>query len=331
MISERATAAGVTLVLVVAVTAVSMAGGLGAGAGSRPDKTIPAPPTTTLVDGSDTVVPDSSTAPASSEPANPEPPETGIALRANAGLPEILARVRAITGPTDDVVRELRDLANVPADILSPAGSSIREFGVEYRGIDGYFVATVTFISDATAADAVTFYQATLTAAGFVPLSDTPPTDASTVHTLQFATPDSPYPEATVDVVVTDSDVDLIELTITDAASRDVLQAFTGWAAGMPAIAEGEPLDASLVATVDPGLTVTLSTRFGYDSYTSDDLASTIRSSLPVGGYDLDPDLDEPGSLTIAVRHGLIEDLALDISDDPEYEATLSLTGTVTL
>jgi hypothetical protein len=331
VISRRGKGVGVTLTAVAAVAAVSMVGHAGAGVGSSPAKTIPAPPTTTTpVNGSDTVIPASSIAPDSTAPANPDPPETGIDLRANAGLPEILARVRAIAGPTSDVVRELRVLANVPENILSPAGSSIREFGVDYHGIDGYFVADVTFTSDATAADAVTFYQATMSAAGFVPVSDTSLTETSLSHRLRFETPTSPYADATVEVVVTDGLEDVIELTITDAASRDVLQAFTGWAPGMPGIAEGEPIEAGLVATVEPGLTVTLSTRFGFDNYTSDDLASMIRSSLPVGGYDLDPDLDVPGSRTIAVRHALIDDVALEISDGSDYHATMSLTGTVT-
>ena len=97
---------------------------------------------------------------------------TGIQLRAEASLPEFLPVVHGIIGATSDVAGELAVLAEVPQGIMSPDGSSIRQFSVVYNALDERFVATATFSSDATPEDAVVFYQATLAAAGFTPVAD---------------------------------------------------------------------------------------------------------------------------------------------------------------
>ena len=143
-------------------------------------------------------------------------------------------------GATGDVAGELATLADVPNGILSPDGSSVRQFSVGYDGPDERFVATATFSSDATAEDAVVFYQATLTAAGFTPVADSgPPEGEQTSRELVFENPNSPLDDATVDVAVTDGESTDIELTIIDSIDADVLNAFTGWAAGFPTLDGG--------------------------------------------------------------------------------------------
>ncbi len=136
----------------VAATSVVPTGASGPGG---PIKTIPTAPSTTS--------------------AATGVPATGIGLRAEASLPEFLPVVNGVIGATADVAGELAALADVPAGILSPDGSFVRQFAIAYDGIDERFVATATFSSDATAEDAVVFYQATLAAAGFTPVADSGP------------------------------------------------------------------------------------------------------------------------------------------------------------
>ena len=108
-------------------------------------------------------------------------------------------------GSTADVAGELVALADVPDGILSPAGSSIPKFAVSYYGLDEYFVATATFSSDATAEDAVVFYQATLAAAVSLPSptassreSRPCATFASTTRPPRWRTPASTSASSTV-------------------------------------------------------------------------------------------------------------------------------------
>ena len=54
-----------------------------------------------------------------------------------------------------------------------------------------------------------------------------------------FENPNSPLDDASIDVVVTDGESTEIELTITDSIDADVLNAFTGWAAGFPTLDGG--------------------------------------------------------------------------------------------
>jgi hypothetical protein len=300
--------------------ATTAAVGNGPSFAGLPTKTIPTVPPDGAIDGTTADTRD--------------PPATGIALRAHAQLTEILAAVQSATGPTSDVVVELRALADVPDNIASPAGSTIRRFGVDYFPLDGYFVATATFTSDATPEDAVTFYQATLAAAGFVPTADSGRRDGDPpTQTLRFETPTSEYDDAHVEVTVIDTDDDdvVIELTITDAAEPDVLQAFTGWPAGMPTLGEGEPIEAGLHAEWEqPQLSVTLTTRFAFDGSSPAELAAAIRTAMPAGPFVLDDD-DDPASMTIALRHPLIDDISCVITGTDERGAVLELSGTVTL
>ena len=97
-----------------------------------------------------------------------------------------------------------------------------------------------------------------------------------------------------------------IELTITDSIDADVLNAFTGWAAGLPLLEEATPLGATITVSAGPGsgdLTLTISTQFGFSDYTPDELAAALRSALPDGGFSIDVGNDA-GSGTHAQRCG---------------------------
>ena len=262
-------------------------------------------------------------------------PATGIGLRAEASLPEFLPVVNGVIGATGDVAGELATLAEVPEGILSPDGSTIRQVSVRYDGPDERFVATATFSSDATAEDAVVFYQATLAAAGFTPIADSgPPEGEQTGRHLRFENPNSPLDDAGVDVVVTDGESTDIELTITDSIDADVLNAFTGWAAGFPTLSEAVPIEATISVAAEPGannLTLTLSTLFAYTDYTPDELAAAVRAALPDGGFSIDADNDSGSGSTISLRHLALEELTTEIGTSESHPATLLLAGTVTL
>ena len=225
-----------------------------------PAKTIPAPPVSTEVDL----------------------PATGIAIRAAATLPEFLPVVNAIIGSTGDVATELATLADVPNGIPSPHGSSIRGFSVGYFGTDEHFIATATFDTTATAEDTVIFYQASLSASGFTPLADSGPGDDESARSLQFRPPASRYSDASVEVDVSrDDDGSVVELTIVDAIDGEVLNAFTGWAAGLPELTDAEPADASITVTSGDGsgaISLTVATRFAVAGYTPSELAAAVRS-----------------------------------------------------
>ena len=226
-------------------------------------------------------------------------------------------------------------VAEVPDGILSPDGSSIRQFSVDYDGIDERFVATATFSSDATAEDAVVFYQATLTAAGFIPVADSgAPQDGETSRQLSFENPNSPLDDAGVDVTVTEGDSTDIELTITDSIDAEVLNAFTGWAAGLPTARGGDADRGDDHRERRPGLgrpDSDLSTQFGFSEYTPDELAAALRSALPDGGFSIDAGNDAGSGTTLSVRHIAMEDVAIEIGADETATTTLTVAGSVTI
>jgi hypothetical protein len=278
------------------------------------------------------------TIPTSPPPAPTAPGDassTGIGLRAAASLPEFLPVVKEMIGATSDVAGELGVVADVPNGILSPDGSTVSQFSVAYDALAERFVATATFSSAATAEDAVAFYQATLTAAGFTPVADSgAPEDAGSARRIRFENPKSPLEDAVVEVAVTDGAGTEIELTIVDSADADVMNAFSGWAAGLPMLSEGSPIAAEIRATAGPGedeVTMMLATLFGYSDYTPEQLGEAVRAALPDGGFSIDPDNDSAASTAIALDHIALADPAIEIGSTEQYPATLLISGTVTL
>jgi hypothetical protein len=296
-----ASATAVGLMLIVPVAGAATSG---------PDKTLPSPPSA-VDDG--------------------EQSSTGIGIRAAATLTEFLPLANDVVGATGDVAGELASLARVPGGVLSPAGATITGFSIEYHAAGEYYVAVVELTSDATPGDAVTFFQATLAAGGFAPVSDTGDFDGDGGRQLHFTTPMSTRADAGVDVGVS-ADGD-IELTITDSIDADVMNAFTGWAAGMPTLSEAVPIEASIRVTTGDGgsgLSMTLTTVFAYGDRNPDELVATMRNSLPDGGFSLDP--ADPGTgATIALDHVAMQDVTGDAATGDSVAATLRLSGTITI
>ncbi len=308
-------AAGVVVLSTFAAVAATSITGATVSRAHAPAKTIPTPPSTSS--------------------AADDGPATGIGLRPAASLPEFFRVGNEVMGATGDVAGELASLADVPDGILSPDGSSVRQISIDYDGLDERFVATATFSTDATAEDAVVFYQATLTAAGFTPVADSgPPEGQETSRELRFDNPTSPLDDASIDVVVTDGQSTEIELTISDSIDSEVLNAFTGWAAGFPTLEEAVPIEATISVATEPGaevLSLTLGTLFAYDDYSPDELASTVRAALPTGGFSIDAENDSGSGSPIALRHIALEDVTCEIGPGETSPATLLLSGTVTL
>jgi hypothetical protein len=292
-------------------------------ADTTPAKTIPTLPSSTAAVTPSTVA---------------SGPATGIGIRAAATLPEFLPVVNAIIGSTGDVVGELATLADVPIGIPSPDGSSIRGFSVAYFGADEHFVATATFDTTATAADAVIFYQASLSASGFTPVADSGSgSGEESTRSLQFRPPASSYAEASVEVAVAgDGSGADVELTIVDAIDGAALDAFTGWAAGLPALADAEPIEASITVTsgeARAGFSLTVHTSFAVDGYGPGQLAAAVRASLPDGGFSLDPE-DSGSDTSVGLRHVAMRQLRCDIADADGAtgaRSLLTLSGTIVL
>ncbi|MDF2732642.1 MAG: hypothetical protein K0S92_1275 [Desertimonas sp.] len=316
MTAPRLAAAAIVLSTVTAIAGTTLADATSIDDRS-PDKTIPTLPSTTA------------------GPATSGSSTTGIGLPAQASLPQFFPVVNNVIGATGDVASELSVVADVPEGILSPDGSSIRQFSVVYDASNQQFVATATFSSDATAEDAVVFFQATLSAAGFTPVADSgAPEGNETSRELRFENPNSTLDGAGVEVVVDEGDPTDIELTITDSIGADVLNAFTGWAAGMPLVQASTPLAASIDVATDPGsgdLTLTLTTQFAVSGYTPDELAAALRSALPAGGFSLDADSDPGTGTTLALHHLAMDDVAVEVGADNSGSATLTLSASVTI
>jgi hypothetical protein len=277
---------------------------------SGPDKTLPSPPSVD-VDSEDS--------------------STGIGIRAAATLTEFLPLANDVVGATGDVAGELVSLARMPGGVLSPAGATITAFSIDYHASGEYYVAVVHFTSDATPEDAVTFFQATLAAGGFAPASDSGDFDSDGGRQLHFTTPMSTRADAGIDVAVSrDGD---IELTITDSIEADVMNAFTGWAAGLPTLSEAVPIEASIRVTAaesSSDLSMTLMTVFAYGDRNPDELAATMRNSLPDGGFSLAP--ADPGTgATIALDHVAMEDVTGEVATGDSVPATVRVSGTITI
>jgi hypothetical protein len=315
-VNRQRVAACVVVLCSLAAPVLTGVTGAASGEAGAPAKTIP------------TLPPASSTSTAGAT-------GTGIRLRAQASLPEFLPVVNGIVGATGDVAGELAALAEVPSGILSPDGAAIRQFSVDYYGVDEHFEATATFSSAATPDDAVVFYQATLSAAGFTPVADSGASEgAGSTRRLRFETPNSRLDDAIVDVAVTDREPTDIELTITDWIDADVLSAFTGWAAGFPTLPEAVPIEARISVMTGPGpsdLTLTLSTLFAYSGYTPERLAEAVRAALPDGGFSVAAGDDSGSGTTIALRHIVLREVTGEIGTSDSHPATLLLSGTVTL
>ena len=220
--------------------------GVVAGAGANaPEKTIPTlPPSSGDVA---TTEPPPSSAAETTEPATihrtgrdrhlgarPGPP-SGTVRRGQRGLRR--QRRRRASG--------LGRFAVIPAGIPTPAEASIDSFSIVYHADPGVLLGVVP-VRDA--GDRRRRRRPTTRRCS------RPPDTSSSVdgvrkpgqRRLEFATPGSVYADASVDVSIdTSDDGVVVELEITDHADAEVLQAFSGWPAGMPTIGEGHPVEAS--------------------------------------------------------------------------------------
>lgn len=337
--AARVAAAAIVVSLLGGLALLSITIAISAGPGrSGPDKTIPTLPTTSpgavTTDGTGPESsPETSGVPATSEaPQTTVVVDTGIALPAGAPIYQMLATASPLFRSTTDVAGALGQFALVPDGIPSPVDSTIQTFSVHYYGIDSYFRADATFASSATPDDVAIFYETAMTASGFVLTGDDVQSDELT-RRLEFDNPDSEYDAASVEVLI-DGDVDgVITLTIVDYADPIVLAAYNGWALGMPTIADGTPVEASLSATRNPEVVLNVSTRYEYDDRSADELIIQIREAIAGGagsGFRIDEENDD-GTSTISMTHPVINFPVATIGGDDDESTSMVLAGSLTL
>ena len=340
----RVVAAVAVATVVSGLAAVSITSAAGAG-GGNPDKTIPSVPATdagaTDVPGiTDVTAPESSVPLTTAEPSSSDVPttsveiDTGIDLSPNAEITEMFALSDRLIGrPSSDVAASLSAFAVIPDGIPSPVDSTIQDFSIDYYGESGYFYATATFTSSAVPADVVVFYETMLTAAGFTLSVDdvqSDPDSGRDTHALEFSIPESGYDGASIRVQVETDDDPVITIAITDTVGPDTLEAFGGWARGMPAVSDGMPIRANLSASRDLNLLMTVSTEYLYEDRTPEELTAEIRDDLAdgAGGFNIDPERDEGGSV-ITMAHTVIVDPVAEVSGADSQGATMLITGSL--
>ena len=279
----------------------------------RPPKTIP---TTTLADLT-LPAPDSTTEAAATS-ATTEPTATteaaqptGIAVPADAGLSVLVGTVNGMLGQQDDLVASMAPLIALPDGIATPIDTSVQSLRITLRRDDASYEAEVAITSPAAPADLVVFYQATLAATDLTFESDdTTEADGLRVRTLSYRNEQSALPDATLTVEVIEpagNDVGpggraAVLLTAVDSSPAGAVRAFTGWTAPeFPEIGDGDPLEATVIGTIENGrLELTLLTAFAFADTTPDELHERFVAALPVAGVALapgtDPDGDPAGS-----------------------------------
>ncbi len=225
---------------------------------------------------------------ASADTTVPEP------VPADASINELGAIAESIFGPSDDVVAELARFVSVPEQIPTPTSATITDasLGIYPYSINGYYSASVTFTSDSSTADIVTFYETTLAAAGFVQLGDTVrDTSFGTEWTLRFDLPDSTYDYAELTVIVSDNDPDIgddTRLEFTGAAGPDALAPFVGWTGELPLVDGGKPTNSFFLISSLIVPTMGVSLDIDYPQVSADELQSQFEAALPAGGFALE-------------------------------------------
>lgn len=304
-------AAGVAVGL--AVAGAATAGTAGTAPSAAPAKTIP------------TVPP--AGPPASGEPegAAPIAPDTRIGLPAGAGIAQLVAVANASLRATDDVGDDLRAFVEVDDGIDSPGGASITSLAVEYLPDDdedeSHFRAVVVFTTPALPADVVTFYQASLAAAGFVLTGDDETTGdgGGPVRRLTFRPATSAFAGAAVIVgVPTGGTGGSIELTVLDHLDPATIMALSGWTAGMPELTEGTPIAGSLRGEprADGGVHLTMSTTYLFADEDVDTVRTALVGGLPAFGFRLRSDGEAPGGAdaTVRLEHNILDALVVTLT-----------------
>lgn len=322
----------------VVISAAPVAGGPGAG----PAKTIPTLPVnsdvpTSVDDASGSTVGPDPTGPDSSSGTSDSPTttgvDTGIVLPAGAGITQMFATTtRLFTAETGDLASAFGAFAEIPDGVATPVGSTIQRFTIQYGGVETAYRLDVTFTSAAEAADVAVFYETTLTAAAFVLTADEVG-GSGQLRTLRFAVPDSQYDDASVEVSIDSGDNGSIRLVVNDYVDPVVLGAFTGWARGLPTVADGVPTGATLTADRASGPSLTVSTSYAYDDRTAEELTSEIRDAIADGnggGFRIDDATDEGGG-TIVMTHSVMRSPVADVSADDDGGSSLLLTASLTL
>lgn len=255
--------------------------------------------------------------------------ETGIALPAGANITQLFAMASQTLEPTTSLPDSLGRFVVVPEEIPTPAGSTIEAISIYYYGPDAYYIATVRITTGATPGDVAIFYETSLSAAGFVVTSDDVQS-AERTRRLQFDAPDSTHSNASVEVLVDGDLGGSTTLTIVDHADPAIMAAFDGWARGLPTIADGIPVSATLSAGRAPEVIVNVSTLFEYDDRSADQLTTQIRDIIANGGGSgFRIDAEDDHSSRILLTHPVIDDPVATITGDDSGTTSMLMIGSL--
>jgi hypothetical protein len=286
-------------------------------------------------DGSSTIAATAGAAPSTErrEPSGPVPEAAGVEV--------LVAAARSVLGPTDDLVASLAPFATLPEDISTPENAEVVAFSLEHRNdVNGNrFRAGVTFDSSGTSADIVTFYDATLTAAGYTAVRSGERSDMGRpVRFVSFAGPD--VGESLTVTVPDASGPSWTELDLgpyVDAESPlGFVERLGAWPGEIPGARAARAWGASIgTLPRDAGEPDVLALTVNYEvtGTTPEDLHGAILDALPTDAYrltDAGTAQDEDGWTSLE-RDGF-ERVSFKVTDTSERgTVSLHVTGRVAL
>lgn len=176
-------------------------------------------------------------------------PTTTAALSAGADLPDIVAALDAVLGPTDDIAAELSPFVTLPDGIATPKGTSIEYFDSTLSAastddaapLPARYRLDLIVQTDASPDDVGVFFETTMADAGYALLSATDDEKQEiSVRELEYEIPDrGPTTQLSVkiyDVAEPPQTVmqikpadDWIELTVSDTLPAGAFDALEAW------------------------------------------------------------------------------------------------------
>jgi hypothetical protein len=224
----------------------------------------------------------------------------GEPLPARSTAEQIKAAVEQAHGRTNDVAGEMARFVAFPA-VPTPERAELVDLRADVRttsnGVYYSVTSEVTFAADGTVDEILDLYQSSASELGWTPLDQNDQlVDGVLLHQLTFKIPDSAYERADFELQVRPEGqstsrseiwlryVDLIEIT-----DGSVYDRFVGWASGLPLPAGGEITGAGIQTSSVGRKSLHYSLAMTYDGQTPEDLAETLRGSLPTPSFEIEP------------------------------------------
>ena len=259
--------------------------------------------------------------PATSTTAVPDTTAPTAAPTGGNTVDDLLASARSVYGPSTDAVAAIAAFLPVPAGIPTPDGADVFAFSARIDPGSGDELITsgdVTFSAPGTLTDLATFYETTLTAAGYTRTGSADDTTSAgePVKRLEFAIPGSDWGGAGVEVTIIDrTEVRTVEIQIDDrpdqAAAAAAKERLGAWADSFPGRgADVVDYQVSLSVQTVSGPYIVLGNA-GYGTLPRADQVAAIVGAVPDGTYTIDPSRAPTEGEVALVREGFDEVVAL--------------------